>query len=416
MYFNFWCFEFIRDHPNETDEFWDQTPPERTKVNVGDFCSSATAAAKIADIYKDRADPIVREHRRGLVYLQALDEMEIARILYVRALSMLSPINSRLATRLVIRVLPTLVYTSAVIFRSMINDLDPDSHAHSVLLAMTMQYLNLLKRFETSDPHPYFADGSYGGCLLIVASGYTMFSQVLLKHSDESVKAKGIDCLEMALDAHNVILRNNATSTQKSHSFDELATVYEKLIRAKIEHFASLVSKETTTAEELRTLSKNCAYLILNFHDHMIQVLLNREAPVEEENVNFEVCGLQQWLIRAEHVSDNAKIFGCRQLLIWLRMMVGNTVLTVSDPDKAVERLRALRFEIEKLMLGMTLRFPQHAYLRTGFELMHKIRADEVSTLSHEISTSILEILESIPPIEVIDEIPDYVPVNIVEE
>ncbi|KAK6759702.1 hypothetical protein RB195_021335 [Necator americanus] len=376
-------------------------------VDVG---ITAAAAEKVADVFALHAEQIVRGTDRGSEYKEALDELEIARVLFTQSLDLLNNIDEKFVYKSRARIMTHFISVCALEFNSVKDDTRVTNQHQILIEEVTNQYERIIRLLETEKSSSGFEESIYRNCLLSIGSIYILFSDYFSEHPHRSVKEKCMEFTEISLRAYKAMLERDMPMLQRVDISEDMISLYDDMIIAKTSALESLERRGNANRQELRAAAKDCYKFILKMYDHVLRLILRQDVPASERNFTFKICELQHQLIEMNYVKDGVKIFGCRQVLCWLRVLAGVIVEANSDLYDSVERLNELWRQLQRMISAMVKKIPQSEFLKTAIEGVNIESVVDVNAFSKIIQDSIGKTINSIPEIDSKDikEIPDY--------
>ncbi|KAL6724852.1 hypothetical protein Aduo_019703 [Ancylostoma duodenale] len=389
---------------NDADISNPATPlPERMTIPPIDVCLTAAAAEKVADAYSLRAkDTIERaaEAPEGPGFDAAVEDMEIARVMYAQALALLDTVRDKFALKCNVRILTNFVSVCLMQFHAFLNlERDPQMIVDEV----TIEYEKVIDRLEIERSVTPFDESAYSNCLLSLGSAFMLFAERHLDHPQRTDKDKATTYLENALRVNKALLRRNIEPDQRCQASLDILSIFDNLIPLKKSAFEDL-ERGGAGREEMRRVANEDVQLILSFYDHMLNMVSDPELPLKQRNFTFEICVQHQQLMNLPYVKDKVKIYGCRQVLTWLKQMVP-IILTI-DGVRAMARLREVWDLVVELLSNMLEKLPQNPFVKKSVECMKKKRpTDDVTAFSKLILDSVDEALTLFPSVNIADEL-----------
>ncbi|KAL6724853.1 hypothetical protein Aduo_019704 [Ancylostoma duodenale] len=378
--------------------------PERIIIPAIDVCINAAAAEKIANVYMlyigDISECSWISFPVGSNFEAAIEEMEIAHMIYLQSLELLDAIHEKIALKWKARILANFATICLMEFHVLLNQHNDLTQPQFMADQVTIQYEKIIDKLETKRSVSSSAETAYSNCLLSLGKTFMLTAERYIEHPQRTAKAKAMTYLKDALRTYKTFLQKVWSMTKSlrfTRTFFRSSTTLSPLK-------SRLLKVAKTTRLEMRRVANEDSQLILSFYDHMLTMVSDPGLPLKQRNFTFEICVLHQDLMDLPYVKDNLKIYGSRQVLTWLKQMVP-IILTI-DGVRATAHLREVWDLVVKLLSNMLEKLPQYPFVKKSVGCVkRKKQTDHVEQLSKLILDSVDEVLAVFPSVNIAAEL-----------
>ncbi|KAL6724850.1 hypothetical protein Aduo_019702 [Ancylostoma duodenale] len=372
-------------------------------VSAIDVCLTAAAAEKVAEAYSLRGRDTIQRGPVGREFDAAMEDLEIARVMFYQGIDLLDTIPEKFAVKCKARLLTNFVSVCLIEFHALFGRTQDLTHPQFMVDEVTIQYAKIIDKLETESSASPFEEAVYIKCLIAFGSAYMLFAERYIDHPHRSSKEKAMAYLKNALRANKALMLRNIDADQKSSVSVDILAIFDSIIVLKKSALEQL-ERRGASREEMRSFARESSFYILNLFDHMLTMVSDPKLPVKQRNFTFEICVLHKHLMDLPYVRDNVKIYGCSQVLMWLKQMV--PVILIADGAKATSRLLGVRNLVREVLSGMMKKMPQCPFVKKSVECMKKVElVDDAEKSSKLILDSIDEVLASFPAIDIAAEL-----------